>query len=47
MGYFWRNLADTFSLTTLFVFVQNKPMTHHIEQWILTFSIKLVSVENN
>ena len=47
MGYFWRKLADTFSPTTLFVFVQNKQMTHHIKLLILTFSIKLISLENN
>ena len=44
MGYFWRKLADTFSPTTLFVFVQNKQMTHHIKLLILTFSIKLISL---
>ena len=46
MGYFWRKLADTFSPATLFVFVQNKQMTHHIKWLILTFSIKLISLEN-
>ena len=30
-GYFWRKLANIFSLTSLFVFVQNKQMTHHIK----------------
>ena len=47
MGYFLTKLADTFSPTTLLVFVQNKQMTHHIKLLILTFSIKLISLENN
>ena len=37
MAYFWGKLADTFSPTTLFVFVQNKQMTHYIKLLILTF----------
>ena len=47
MGYFGRKLADIFSPTTLFVFVQNKQMTHYIKLLISTFSIKLISLENN
>ena len=47
MGYFWRKLADTFFAHNFVVFVQNKQMTHHIKLLILTFSIKLISLENN
>ena len=43
---FGRKLADTFSPTTLFMFVQNKQIIHHIKPWILTFLIRLISVEN-
>ena len=46
-GIFEEKLADTFSPTTLFVFVQNKQMTHHIKLLIFIFSINLISLENN
>ena len=45
--FFEENLETLFLPTILLnLFAKNKLMTHHIESWIITFSIKLISMKN-